>query len=147
MVPATRTSSASTYPQHMTKTPLLPTPPVPARQFYNRNHYNQHISGPCTTKIQHILSLFKTSNTEQLQILLTATHSRTIYCISTVPAPRILHKAIPTDTTTTTSSIYRTISTDVRTLSTTSILFTSHTTAPSTTLHLMKKEDEKYRLL
>ena len=45
-VPATRTSSASTYPQRMRKTPLLPTPPVPARQFYNRNHYNQHISGP-----------------------------------------------------------------------------------------------------
>ena len=45
-IPATRTSSASTFPQHMRKTPLLPTPPVPARQFYNRNHYNQHISGP-----------------------------------------------------------------------------------------------------
>ena len=45
-VPATRTSSASTYPQRTRKTPLLPTPPVQARQFYNRNHYNQHISGP-----------------------------------------------------------------------------------------------------
>ena len=45
-VPVTRTSSASTYPQRMRKTPLLPTPPVQARQFYNRNHYNQHISGP-----------------------------------------------------------------------------------------------------
>ena len=45
-VPATRTSSASTYPQCTRKTPLLPTPPTPARQFYNRNHYNQHISSP-----------------------------------------------------------------------------------------------------
>ena len=42
-----------------------------------------------TTQIQHILNLFRTSNTKQLQILPATTHSRTTYCKSTIPAPRI----------------------------------------------------------
>ena len=42
----TRTPAASTYQQHKRKTPLLPTPPAPARQFYNSNHYKQHFAGP-----------------------------------------------------------------------------------------------------
>ena len=97
-------------------------------------------------QIQHILNLCRTSNTEQSQILPAATHSRTTHYKFTIPAPRILHKTIPTDATTTTAitpdlCIYRTIPTDIRTLSTTSMLFTSHTTAPATTLHRMKKED------
>ena len=41
----TRTSAASTYPQHTRKT-LLPTPPSPARNFNYRNRYKQHIPGP-----------------------------------------------------------------------------------------------------
>ena len=41
----TRTPAASTYPQHTRKTPLLPTPPAP-----ERNHYNQHISGPSASR-------------------------------------------------------------------------------------------------
>ena len=45
-VPAPETSTASTYQQHKRKTPLLPTPPAPARQFYNSNHYKQHFAGP-----------------------------------------------------------------------------------------------------
>ena len=44
--PAPRPSTAHTYPQHKRKTPLLPTPPAPARQFYNSNHYKQHFAGP-----------------------------------------------------------------------------------------------------
>ena len=46
----TRTPAASTYPQHTRKTPLLPTPPAPARNFIYRNHYNQHISGPSASR-------------------------------------------------------------------------------------------------
>ena len=42
----TRTPAAPTYPQHTRKTPLLPTPPAPARNFNYRNHYKQHIPGP-----------------------------------------------------------------------------------------------------
>ena len=42
----TRTSAASTYPQHTRKTPLLPTPPAPARNFNYRNQYKQHITRP-----------------------------------------------------------------------------------------------------
>ena len=34
----------------ITKSPLLPTPPIPARQFYNRNHCNQHLSGPSPSR-------------------------------------------------------------------------------------------------
>ena len=45
-VPATRTSSASTYPQHMRKAPLLPTPPASTRNFNYSNHFKQCISGP-----------------------------------------------------------------------------------------------------
>ena len=45
-VPAPKTSTASTYQQHKRKTPLLPTPPASARQFYNSNHYKQHFAGP-----------------------------------------------------------------------------------------------------
>ena len=41
----TKTPAASTYPQHTRKTPLLPTPPAP-----ERNHYNQHISGPSASR-------------------------------------------------------------------------------------------------
>ena len=59
-VPAPKTSTASTYQQHKRKTPLLPTPPAPARQFYNRNHYKQYIPGPSAVKIQHISNLHKT---------------------------------------------------------------------------------------
>ena len=104
-----------------------------------------------TIQIQCILNLCRTSNTEQLPLLHATTHSRTTYCKSTIPAPRILHKTIPTDATTTTTitpdlSIYRTIPTDIRTLSTTSILSTSTTTTSATTLHHMNKEDRKYRL-
>ena len=115
-----------------------------------------------TAQIQHILNLFRTSDNEQLQLLPAATHSRTTYCKSTVPAPRILHKTIPTDTrtphtastlhlhktistdttTTTTitpdSCIHRTIPTVTRIPHTTSMLFTSPTPASATTLHCMK---------
>ena len=42
----TRTSAASTYPQHTRKTPLLPTPPSPVRNFNYRNQYKQHITRP-----------------------------------------------------------------------------------------------------
>ena len=48
----TRTSAASTYPQHTRKTLLLPTPPAP-----ERNHYNQHISGPAASR-HNIYSAF-----------------------------------------------------------------------------------------
>ena len=48
----TRTPAASTYPQHTRKTPLLPTPPAP-----ERNHYNQHISGPSASR-HNIYSAF-----------------------------------------------------------------------------------------
>ena len=49
-VPAPWTSTASTYPQHTRKTPLLSTPPASSRQFYNRNHYKQHIPGPSPSR-------------------------------------------------------------------------------------------------
>ena len=42
----TRTSAASTYPQHTKKTPLLPTPPSPVRNLNYRNQYKQHITRP-----------------------------------------------------------------------------------------------------
>ena len=42
----TRTSAASTYPQHTRKTPLLPTPPSPVRNFNYSNHYKQYITRP-----------------------------------------------------------------------------------------------------
>ena len=44
--PKLSTPTASTYQQHKRKTPLLPTPPSPARNFNYRNHYKQHIPGP-----------------------------------------------------------------------------------------------------
>ena len=95
-----------------------------------------------TFQIQQILNLFRTSETEQLQILPAATHSRTTYCMSTIPAPRILHKTIPTDTrtphTTSTLHLHKTIPTNSRTPHTTSMLSTNPTTASATTVHCMK---------
>ena len=49
-VPAPKTSTAFTYPQCIRKTPLLPTPPAPARNFNYRNHYKQHIPGPSPSR-------------------------------------------------------------------------------------------------
>ena len=46
ILPAPKTSTASTYPQCTRKTPLLPTPPASARNFNYRSHYKQHIPGP-----------------------------------------------------------------------------------------------------
>ena len=126
----------------MRKTPLLPTPPVPARQFYNRNNYNQHISGPSPPRYSAYSAFSRPATLNNYRYYLQPHIPGPYTAFPPYLHQEFLHKTIPTDTTTTTSSIYRTISTDVRTLSTTSILFTSHTTAPSTTLHLMKKEDE-----
>ena len=42
----TRTPAASTYPQHTRKTPLLPTPPSPVRNFKYNSHYKQYITRP-----------------------------------------------------------------------------------------------------
>ena len=39
-------STASTYHQHTRKTPLLPTPPSPVRNFNYSNHYKQYITRP-----------------------------------------------------------------------------------------------------
>ena len=126
------------------KSPLLPTPPAPAR-----NHHNQHISGPSapqqqqsptvnrnstitrpTTTIQLKSSLYKTFTILQ-QTSPTTNHHKTITDL----------QQLPPSATTTTSSIYRTIPTDTRTLSTTSLLLTHHSTAPDTTIHHMKIED------
>ena len=38
--------TASTYPQHTRKAPLLPTPPTPVRNFNYSNHFKQHITRP-----------------------------------------------------------------------------------------------------
>ena len=95
-----------------------------------------------TIQIQHILNFFRTSNTKQLQILPATTHSRTTSSKSTIPAPRILHMTIPTDTRTPhTASIlhlHKTIPTNTRTLSTISMLSTSTTTTSITTIYCMK---------
>ena len=45
-LPAPRSPTACTYPQHTRKTPLLPTPPTSARNFNYRSNYKQHIPGP-----------------------------------------------------------------------------------------------------
>ena len=52
----TRTPAASTYPQHTRKTPLLPTPPSPVRNFNYSSHYKQHITRPSAfnNRNQHI---------------------------------------------------------------------------------------------
>ena len=42
----TRTPAASTYLQHTRKTPLLPTPPSPVRNFNYSSHYKQYITRP-----------------------------------------------------------------------------------------------------
>ena len=39
-------STAPTYPQHTRKTPLLPTPPPPVRNFNYSNHFKQYITRP-----------------------------------------------------------------------------------------------------
>ena len=41
-----KTSTVSTYPQHTRKTPLLPTPPSPVRNFKYSSHYKQYITRP-----------------------------------------------------------------------------------------------------
>ena len=46
ILPAPKTSTAPTYPQHTRKTPLLPTPPSPVRNFNYSSHYKQHITRP-----------------------------------------------------------------------------------------------------
>ena len=76
-----------------------------------------------TFQIQHISNLFRTS---KLQILPTATHSKTTYFI--VPAPRLHHN---------------TASTATRTLYTASIPCTYFPTIPTTILHRMKTEDNR----
>ena len=45
-VPAPRSSTACTHPQHTRKTPLLPTPPASTRNFNYSNHFKQCISRP-----------------------------------------------------------------------------------------------------
>ena len=46
ILPAPKTSTASTYHQHRRKTPLLPTPPALTRNFNYSNHHKQHLSRP-----------------------------------------------------------------------------------------------------
>ena len=46
ILPAPKTSTASTYHQRTRKTPLLPTPPSPVRNFNYGNHYKQYITRP-----------------------------------------------------------------------------------------------------
>ena len=46
ILPAPKTSTAPTYPQHTRKTPLLPTPPSPVRNFNYSSHYKQYITRP-----------------------------------------------------------------------------------------------------
>ena len=46
ILPAPKTSTASTYHQCTRKTPLLPTPPSPVRNFNYSSHYKQYITRP-----------------------------------------------------------------------------------------------------
>ena len=46
ILPAPKTSTASTYHQRTRKTPLLPTPPSPVRNFNYSSHYKQYITRP-----------------------------------------------------------------------------------------------------
>ena len=53
-----------------------------------QDHHHHHLDTTHTQPFQ---------DQRQLQLLPAATHSRTTYCKSTIPSPRILHKTIPTD--------------------------------------------------
>ena len=46
ILPAPKMSTASTYHQRTRKTPLLPTPPSPVRNFNYSNHYKQYLTRP-----------------------------------------------------------------------------------------------------
>ena len=145
-LPAPRTSTASTYPQHTRKTPLLPTPPASARNFNYRNHYKQHIPGPSPSR-------YNTYSTFSGPATL---NNYRYYLQPHIPGPHTasppyLHQGfftrpyqqIPGHLTLQVPYIFtRPYPQIPGHLHTTSILFTSHTTAPryNTTLHEVRRQ-------
>ena len=108
----TRTSAASTYPQHTRKTPLLPTPPSPVRNFNYSSHYKQHITRPSTFNNRN--PAFTRPSPFYSRLHQQPITHKTIPAAST-DTRTTLHKTILPSATTTTSSIYKTIPTDTRT--------------------------------